>query len=411
MNQKMDYFTFIAASLKNKPGRNLAMIFCFAFIAANIFSAQYLIAGAVGSIDLGVSRMGADILVAAPQYSGFYKYVGPENTAAIVKVESSTLRLNARIVNAAASVEGVAKTSPQLYVATLNLPELSSLPVDIFGIDPATDFTIQPWLNQLLNNPPGPGEVIVGSAISGSVSSQISLLGHPYTIAGRLDPTRTAVDTTIFLRMDDAYTLAAADGIVPPSAPRIFPGDINGVLVKVKPGADPAMVQARIKAPNAALTVLGRHFTLDPVSKDIQGLPNLMNMITVVVVLAAFPLIALIAAMVARERQREIGILKSIGAKRNIIFFLVMTESLVLAALGGIAGVGASLVTFFVLDTQGALNNALQVSFRLPTGAETGLMGSLAVIVVIVIGSLASLWPAYQSSMMNPYDAIRNDGQ
>jgi len=355
--------------------------------------------------------MGADILVAAPQYSGFYKYVGPENTAAMVKVESSILRINARTIDAASSVEGVAKTSPQLYVATLNLPELSSSPVDIFGIDPVTDFTIQPWLNHPLNSPPGPGEVIVGDAISGFVSSQISLHGHSYTIAGRLDPTRTAVDTTIFLRMDDAYALAAADGIVPPSAPRISPGDINGVLVKVKPGADPAMVLARIKAPNAALTVLGRHFTLDPVSKDIQGLPNLLNMITAVVVLAAFPLIALIAAIVAHERQREIGLLKSIGAKRNIIFFLVMTESLALSALGGIAGVGASLATFFVLNTQGALDNALQVSFRLPTETETGLMACLALLVVIVIGTLASLWPAYRSSTINPYNAIRSDGQ
>jgi putative ABC transport system permease protein len=410
MNQKMKYFTFIAASLRNKPGRNLATIFCFAFIAANIFSAQYLIAGAVGSVDLGVSRMGADILVAAPQYSVFYKYVGPENTAAFVKVESSTLRINARTVDIAANVEGVAKTSPQLYVATMNLPELSSSPVDIFGFDPATDFTILPWLNHPVNSPLGPDKVIVGDSISGSVLSQISINDHPYTIAGRLVPTRTAVDTTIFLRMDDAYALAAADGIVPLSAPRIIPGDINGVLVKVKPGADPAMVQARIKAPNAALTVLGRHFTLDPVSKDIQGLPNLLNMIAAVVILAAFPLIALIAAMVAHERRREIGLLKSMGAKRNVVFFLVIAESLVLAATGGIAGVVVSLVALYLLNILGFLNSAIQVSFRMPPLIEIVSMAGLALLVVMVIGSVASLWPAYQSSMMNPYDAIRNEG-
>jgi len=410
MNQKMDYFTFIAASLRNKPGRNLAAIFCFAFIAANIFSAQYLIAGAVGSVDLGVSRMGADILVAAPQYSVFYKYVGPENTAALVKVEPSTLRINARSVDSTGSIEGVAKTSQQLYVTTMNLPELSSSPVDIFGIDPATDFTIQPWLNHPLNSPLGPGEVIIGNTIKGAISSQISVLGYPYIIAGRLDPTRTAVDTTIFLRMEDAYALAVADGIVPSFAPRIIPGDINGVLVKVKPGADPAMVQARIKAPNAALTVLGRHFTLDPVSKEIQGLPNLLIMITAVVVLAAFPLIALISAMVARERQREIGLLKSMGAKRNIILFLIMTESLVLATLGGIAGIGASIVIFSLLNIHRVLTSGVQASLYMPAPHEIAVMVGMALFIVMIIGSLASLWPAYQSSIMNPYDAIRHEG-
>jgi putative ABC transport system permease protein len=210
--------------------------------------------------------------------------------------------------------------------------------------------------------------------------------------------------------MDDAYTLAAADGIVPPSAPRIVPGDINGVLVRVKPGADPAMVQARIKAPNAALTVIGRHFTLDPVSKDLQDLPNLLNMITAVIILATFPLIALITAMVAHERQREIGLLKSMGAKRNVVFFLVIAESLVLAAIGSITGVGISLVAFFLMNAQGVLNSALQVSFRMPPLVETGSMAGLALFVVITIGSISSLWPAYQSSRMNPYDAIRSEG-
>jgi putative ABC transport system permease protein len=411
MKQKMNYFTFIAASVRNKPGRNLATIFCFAFIAANIFSAQYLIAGALGSLDLGVNRMGADILVAAPQYAGFYQDIGPENTAAIVKVESSTVRISNKTVDTTARVVGVANISPQLYVTTLNLTELSPSAVDIFGIDPATDFTIQPWLNHPLGSPLAHGEVIVGDTVSGQVSSQISIHGYRYIIAGRLDPTNTAVDSTIFLRMDDAYTLAAGDGILPPSAPRIIPGDINAVLVRVKPGADPAMVLARVKAPDAALTVIGRHFTLDPVTKDIQALPNLLNMITAVVLLASFPLIALIAAMVAHERQREIGLLKSMGAKRNSILFLVITESLILAVLGGLAGVGASLVTFFVLNAQGAIDNTLRTSFHLPTGAETGLMAGLALLVVIVIGSVSSLWPAYQSSLLNPHDAIHGDRQ
>jgi len=410
MKQKMDYVTFIAASVRNKPGRNLSTIFCFAFIAANIFSAQYLIAGAVGSLSLGADRMGADIVVAAPHYAGFYQDTGPENTAAMVEVIPSAYRISTKTVEAAARVGGVANASPQLYVATLILPELSSSPVDIFGIDPASDFTIQPWLSHPLKSPPGNGEVIVGDAISAPVSSPISIHGHRYTIAGRLDRTNTAVDSTIFLRMDDAYTLAAADGIIPPSAPRIITGDINGVLVRVKPGADPAMVLARIKAPDAALTVLGRHFTLDPVTRDIQGLPNLLNEITVVVVLASFPLIALIAAMVARERRREIGFLKSMGAKRNNILFLVVTESLILAVLGGIAGIGASIVIFFMLNTQSALDNALHTSFLFPTATETGFMAGLALLVVISIGSISSFWPAYRSSMVNAYDAIRGDG-
>jgi putative ABC transport system permease protein len=415
MNQKMDYITFIVAGIRNKPGRNLATLFCFAFIAANIFSGQFLIAGAAGGVDRGLSRMGADHLVVPAQYMVFLRGQGPDNTIAIVLAEPFNYRIKATIMEKIGNVPGVSAMSPQLYVSTLELPELSPEPLDIYGIDPETDFTIQPWLQKPLDNPLKPGEVIVGHGVAGDVSTRISAGGQTYTIAGRLDPTRSSMDSTIFLRLDDAYALAATKGIVAPSAPQIFPGDVNAVLIRDSKDEDRNIVTARIRRLFSSsleykyISVIGRHFTLDPVAEDIQAIPGLLNLISVFVVIIALPLIALIAAMVAHERQREIGLLKSMGAKRNVIFFLVIAESLVLAATGGIIGVGVSLFTFFLMNAQGILNSALQVSFRMPPLVEIGSMAGLALFVVIVIGSVASLWPAYRSSMMNPYDAIRSD--
>ena len=63
MNKKMNYATFVVAHIRNKPGRNLATVFCFAFIAANIFPGQFLLAGAVGGVERGISQMGADHIV------------------------------------------------------------------------------------------------------------------------------------------------------------------------------------------------------------------------------------------------------------------------------------------------------------------------------------------------------------
>ena len=73
MKEKMAYRAYVIASLRNKPWRNLATAFCFAFIAANILSGQYLIAGAAGSVEQGISRMGADILVVPARYLVFLR--------------------------------------------------------------------------------------------------------------------------------------------------------------------------------------------------------------------------------------------------------------------------------------------------------------------------------------------------
>ena len=416
MLQKMGYVTFIVAGIRNKPGRNLATIFCFAFIAANIFSGQFLIAGAAGGVERGVTRMGADQLVVPAQYMVFLRGAGPDNTIAIVLAEPSDYRMKATVMEKIGNVPGVSAMSSQLYVSTLNLPELSPGPVNIYGIDPETDFTIRPWLQKPLTNPLKPGEVMVGHEVDGDVSTTISLGPQTYTIAGRLDPTQSSMDRTIFLRLDDAYTLAGTKGIVSPTAPRIVPGEVNAVLIRDATGEDRDVVRTRIKRLFSSsseykyVSVIGRHFTLDPVAEDIQAIPGLLSVISIFVVIIALPLIALIAAMVAHERQREIGLLKSMGAKRNIVFFLVITESLVLAAIGGIAGVGVSVFVLLLMNTRGVLDSALQVSFRIPPLMEIGSMAGLALLVVMVIGSVASLWPAYQSSMMNPYDAIRSEG-
>jgi putative ABC transport system permease protein len=268
--------------------------------------------------------------------------------------------------------------------------------------------------------------VIVGNDIRGKVSSRISIGGYQYTIAGKLDPTRSEIDRTVFLRMDDAYTLAATEGVVPASAPRIHPGDINAVLIRIAPEPAwfrntgtldfrPSYVEfekdvIRNQFEPAYATVIGRHLSLDPVSEEISGIPGLLGIISGVVVVAAFPLIALIAAMVAHERQREIGLLRSMGAKRRIVAFLVIAESLFLAAAGGIAGVTVSILVFALLNISGVLNSALMVSFRMPGMAEAGLTACIAVLGVIAIGGVASLYPAYQSSRMNPYDAIHREG-
>ena len=55
------------------------------------------------------------------------------------------------------------------------------------------------------------------------------------------------MDQTIFLPMEDAYTLAATKGILLPSAPKICPGDVNAVLIRDLPGQDPGSIEKGIR--------------------------------------------------------------------------------------------------------------------------------------------------------------------
>ena len=405
----MKYLTYIVAGIRNKSGRNLAAIFCFALIAANLFIGQYLIAGEVGSVDQGINRMGADLIVVPSEYTQLLSGAESDDTMAIVAVLPSTYRFDSALLDKIGTVQDVTGVSAQLFVTAVSIPDLSSSPINVYGINPGTDFTIRPWLQDPLNAPLGTGMVLIGRDIQVGVQDTVSIAGRTYTIAGVLDRTQSEMDHALFLPMDDAYALASAEGTVPLNDPRIAVGGVNAGLVRVAQGADRDAVESRVNqlVSAANVTVIGRHFSLDPIAQDLQGLPGILNTISAIVLIAAFPLIALISAMVAHERRREIGLLRSMGATRPIIVFLVMAESLVLATLGAAVGIGASLALVSVLDAIGFLNSALQVSFRIPSVAEIGVFAGMTLLVIIAMATLSSAYPAYRSSMMNAFDAIR----
>ncbi len=412
MAPTMRYPAYLLAGIRNKFGRNLAAVFCFALIAANVFCGQYLAAGEVESVDQGVGRMGADLLVVPLEYTRLLPGADTDNTMAIVAVQPSAYRFDAALLGGIGTVQGVAGVSPQLYVAAVSIPELSGTPIGVYGIDPETDFTIRPWLRDPLADPLGPGEVVVGHELQREVGTVIPISGRPYTVAGVLDPTQSGIDRSVFVSLQDARVLASLDGTVPPGEPPIAAGDVNAALVRVAPGEDPDTVAFGITRLGAdgKVAVIARHFSLDPVSENLRGLPGFLNTVSAVVLIAAFPLVALIAAMVANERRRELGLLRAMGARRSIVLFLVMAESLVLASLGAVAGIGASLALLSALEWNGVLDSALQVSFRIPAAMEVSVYAGTAFLVVIAMAGLSSLYPAYRAGRMNPLDAIREEG-
>jgi putative ABC transport system permease protein len=98
------------------------------------------------------------------------------------------------------------------------------------------------------------------------------------------------------------------------------------------------------------------------------------------------------------ERVREIGIRKSVGAATSDIFTQILVESVVIAALGGLAG----LVTSF------ALVNMIS-SFSPTDNAPIVKASALAIAFGFsaLVGVLAGIFPAIKAARLNPIQALR----
>ncbi|MFA5796420.1 MAG: ABC transporter permease [Candidatus Woesearchaeota archaeon] len=102
------------------------------------------------------------------------------------------------------------------------------------------------------------------------------------------------------------------------------------------------------------------------------------------------------------EKTKEIGIMKSIGAKNKDIMMIFLLNAAFIGLIGGIIGV------FFGIMLSGIMPLFLG-DYSLLTGGTLVSTNSImmALSVSIIVGILAGVIPAYQASKLKPVDALR----
>ncbi len=189
---------------------------------------------------------------------------------------------------------------------------------------------------------------------------------------------------------------------------------VHWFALTAKPGVDGTEFERRVRVALAA------HHHVSPTDKLAMGSFNLFEVFDkiqgVFIVIALLSWIVggmtLVAGAVGvmnimlitvKERTKEFGVRKALGATPRSVILMVLKESIVLTMIAGLVGVAAGVGLMAIADT--VLEHADKLPFGPPdVGIKTVLE---AIAVLATAGALAGIMPAAHAASIKPVEALR----
>jgi putative ABC transport system permease protein len=380
--------------------RSAVVALCAVLVAGFALSATVIIRGAEESLQLAIERLGADIIV-VPE--------GAETKVegALLMGHPTSVWMPEENVKRIAAIEGVDVASPQLYLSTLNGASCCSVSnMFLIAYDPASDFTIQPWLKNKIGCSLRLGESVGGTYIFTPPGEQnIKLYGYFLTLKANLEPTGTGLDQSMFLTFDTARDVARISRTQAVKSLNIPPHSVSAAMVKVLPGSNPHAVALQIMQRIPGVTPIESPDLFQSYRKQMTGLLHSVVVILALVLVLSIALIGLVFSMAANERKRELGVLRALGATRRFIFLDLLTEASLLALSGGIAGIVFAGIGIYLF--QKLIIVSLGIPFIFPSVSSLALITFSGIVLSLASVTMAALLPAFRISRQDPAVAMR----
>lgn len=249
----------------------------------------------------------------------------------------------------------------------------------------------------------GPSDIVIGTKlaekIKGKLGDRVSIIGQrgstkTFKIVGIFSTGLRNVDENqVYINLKSGQQILSIGNMV------------TGIGVKV----DDIYQAENISKKLETVTALSAKSWMEDnkqILEQVTRFKLIISFINFLIIFAAASSITSVFILLIASKSKEIGILKSMGARNLSIMSIFLSQALILSTLGYIAGVfGAKLlIAWYSLILSSATETFLTTSIpKLNLNVQYAL---LALFYSIVTSLIASIIPAYQAAKLNPVEAI-----
>jgi putative ABC transport system permease protein len=286
--------------------------------------------------------------------------------------------------------ENVSTVAPKLLVQT----EIKGTKVLLAGVDFKAEQRLKKWWRVAAGmSPQAAGEALIGRDAAQKLhiapGESIPVSGGTIRISGVLDNTGSQDDGLIFsdigwvqqhFRKGNAVSLIELSALCSGCPIEDMVRQVNGVL----PGARAVAVKETVELKMQAMHYFHK-FSL--------GISALLLIVAGMIIFFAM-------TASVKERVQEIGLFRAIGFRTGHIIQVLLVEAFLVSLLAGIAGYGIGIISpRFVAPY---LMSAYNLTFEFDPLMAAGALASS-----VLVGLLASIYPAVRASRMDPVEALK----
>ncbi len=389
MFKRMLLIKLAARNLSRRRARSILTIIGVAIAIAFTVTILSISEGLMVSFENSIAKQGADIVI-VPKEAEAYPY--PDVAAFVGSFPEELL-------DEIEQLENVKTTFPVFTAIPMDfMPDKPGAMPILYGVTPEYFPEVAPYLEL------AEGRYILGSdvytltagfgiaSVAGlSLGDSLEFRGKSFEVVGILESSGS---------MDDGMLYTPIKGLQEAYSK---PGQLTFVPVKVN---DISQAEATAREISDRWPVVSAQTQKSLVDKftDLMGIVEAANVgLSTVALLIGILFILSTMIMAVGERVKEIGTMRAIGIRRSLIFQMIITESLITSLIAGIIG---CLVGYLL--SQGIayiLSEFFGLTYFAPlVNARIFITG---IIIAIVVGVLAGLYPAWRISKTNIVQALR----